>query len=58
MSDHNDNDEDYFVDDALNFDDDDRDDVYIPYGIDDDDDDNVDVHDNYAWHNTSGYCRT
>ena len=64
MSDHNDNDEDDFVDDVLNVDDDDdngdddRDDVDIPYGIDDDGDDNVDVHDDDACHNTFGYCRT
>ena len=64
MSDHNDNDEDDFVDDVLNVDDDDdnedddRDDVDIPYGIDDDGDDNVDVHDDDSCHNTFGYCRT
>ena len=64
MSDHNDNDEDDFVDDVLNVDndddneDDDRDDVDVPYGIDDDDDDNVDARDDDACHNTSGYCRT
>ena len=63
MSDHNDNDDDDFVDDVLNADndDDDQDYVDVPYGInddDDDDDDNVDVHDDDACHNTSGYCRT
>ena len=63
MSDHDDDD---FVDDVLNADDDndneddDQDYVDVPYGIDDDDDDddNIDVHDDYARHNTFGYCRT
>ena len=56
MSDHNENDDDDFVDNVLNAnDDDDQDDVDIPYGIDDD---NVDVHDDDACHNTSGYYRT
>ena len=65
MSNHNDNDEDDFVDDVLNVDNDDddkenydQDDVDVPYGIDDDDDDNVDAHDDDACHNTSRYCRT
>ena len=52
---HNDNDDNGFVDDVLNDDDDDQDDVDVPYGIDDYDDDNVDVHDDDACHNTSGY---
>ena len=48
MSDHNDNDDDDFVDDVLNVvDDDDQDDVDVPCGIDDD-----------TCHNTSGYCKT
>ena len=57
MSDHNDNDEDDFVDDVLNVDndddneDDDQDYVDVPYGIDDDDDDNIDVHDDDTCHN-------
>ena len=65
MSDHNDNDEDDFVDDVLNVnddddnEDDDQDDVDVPYDIDDDDDDdNVDVHNDDTCHNTSGYCKT
>ena len=58
MSDHNDNDDDDFVDDVLNAnDDDDQDDVDVPYGIDDDYD-NVDAHDDDTCHHTSGYCRT
>ena len=63
MSDHNDNNDNDFVDDVLNADDDDYQ-YYldVPYGIDDDDDDddddNVDVHDCDACHNTSRYCRT
>ena len=51
MRDHNENDDDDFVDDVLNADDDDyQDDVDVPYGIDDDDDDddNADVHDDDA----------
>ena len=61
MSDHNDNDEDDFVDDVLNVDDDDdnEDDdqeyVDVPYGIGDDDDGNIDVHDDDACHNTYVY---
>ena len=60
MSDHNDNDNDDFIDDVLNAadDDDNEDDVDVLYGIDDDDDDNVDVHDDDACHNTYGYYRT
>ena len=59
MRDHNDNDDDDFVDDVLNVDDDDDQyDVNVPYGIDDDDEDNIDVHDDDACHNTFGYCRT
>ena len=64
MHDHNENDNDDFVDDVLNADnddvneDDDQDDVDVPYGIDDDDDDNVDVHDDDTCHNTSGYYKT
>ena len=60
MCDHNDNDDDDFVDDVLDFDDDDnnedddQDDVDLPYGIDDDDD-NVNVHDDDACHNTYVY---
>ena len=58
MSDHNDNDENYFFDDVLNADDDDdQDDVDVPYGIDYDDDDNVNVHDDDTCHNTSRYCK-
>ena len=63
MCDHNENDGDDFVDDALDVDDDDdneddgQDDVDVPYGTDDDDDDKFDVHDDDACHNTSGYCR-
>ena len=58
MCDHNDNDDDHFLDDVLNADDDDdQDDVDVPYGIDDDDDGNLDVHDDEACHNTSRYCR-
>ena len=57
MCDHNDSDNDDFVDDVLDADDDDdQDDVDVPYEIDEDDD-NVDVHDDDACHNTSGYCR-
>ena len=61
MSDHNDYDEDDFLDDVFNDDDDDdneyddQDDVDVPYGIDDDDDDNIDVHVDEACHNTSRY---
>ena len=58
MSDHNDNDDDDFVDGVLNTDDDDddQDDVDVPYVIDDgDDDDNVDVHNDDTCHNT---CNT
>ena len=59
MSDHNDNDDDDFVDDLLNADDDDDQyDVDVPSSIDDDDDDNVDVHDDDACHNPYGYYRT
>ena len=47
MSDHNDNDDDDFVD---------QHDVDVPYDIDDYDDDNFDVHDDDACHNTFGYC--
>ena len=60
MSEHNENDDDDFVDDVINVDDDndneddDQDDVDVQYGIDDDDD-NVDFHDDDACHNTSGY---
>ena len=57
MSDHNDNDDDYFVDDVLNADDD-HDDVDVPYAIDDDYDERINVHDDDACHNTYGYCRT
>ena len=58
MHDHNNNDDYDFVDDVLDAnDDDDQDDVVVPYGIDDDDD-NIDVHNDYACHNTSGYCKT
>ena len=52
MSDHNDNNDDNFVDDVLN---DDEYDIDVPYGINDDDDDNIDFHDDDACHNTSGY---
>ena len=60
MCDHNDNNDNDFVDDVLNADDDDNEDdnqydVDVPYAIDDD---NIDVHDDDACHNTSGYCRT
>ena len=65
MTDHNDNDDDDFVNDVLNVEDedynedDDQDDVDVPYGIDDDDDDTVDVHDDdIACHNNSGYFKT
>ena len=64
MNDHNENDDDDFVDNVLNVDnddaneDDDQDDVDVPYGIDDDDDDNIDVHNDDPCHNTSLYCRT
>ena len=52
MCDHNDNDEDDFVDDLLNaYDDDDQYYVDVPYGINDDDDDD-------RCHNTSGYFKT
>ena len=54
MCDHNDNDDDDFVDDVLNADDDDQYDVGVPYGIDDDDD-NVNVHNDDACHNTYVY---
>ena len=64
MTDHNENDDDYFVNDVLNVEneddnkDDDQDDVDVPYGIDDnDDDDNINVHDDDACHNTYGYYR-
>ena len=60
MRDHNDNDNDDFVDDVLDVDDnedDDQDYVYVPYGIDDYDD-NVDVHNDDACHNTSVYYGT
>ena len=53
MSDHNENDDDDFIDDVLNVDDDDQDDFDVPYDIDDDDDDdNVDVHNDDTCHNT------
>ena len=60
MCDHNENDDDDFVDDVLNVDDDDddQDDVDVPYGIDDDDDENFDVHNDDTCHNTSAYCKT
>ena len=62
MTDHNDNDDDDFLNDVFNveYQDDneqDQDDANVPYGIDDDDY-NVDVQDDDACHNTSGYCRT
>ena len=63
MRDHNENDDDDFVDDVLNVDDgddngdDNQDDVDVPYGINDDDD-NIVVHHDDACHNTYGYCRT
>ena len=59
MSDHNENDDDDFLDDVLNANnDDDQDDVDVPYDIDDDDDNNINVHDDDACYNTSGYCKT
>ena len=65
MREHNDNYDDYFVDDVLNVDDDDdnedddQDDVDVPCGInDDDDDDNVNVHNDDTYHNTCRYCKT
>ena len=59
MTNHNDNDDDDFVNDVLNVEDenDDQDDVDVPYGIDDDDD-NVIVHNDDACHNTYVYYRT
>ena len=62
MCDHNENDDNDFVDDVLNVDDDneddDQDDVDVPYVIDDDDDDNnVDVHNYDTCHNTSRYYK-
>ena len=49
MCDHNDNDDDAFVDAVLNAADDDDN--------EDDDDDNVDVHNDDTCHNTSRYCK-
>ena len=63
MRDHNDNDDDDFIDDVLNVGDgddnevDNQDDVDVPYGIDGDDDDNVDVDNDDRCHNTSRYCK-
>ena len=59
MCDHNENDDDDFVDDVLNAttandnEDDDQDDVDVPYGIDDDDDD-INVNNDKTCHNTFG----
>ena len=50
MSDHNENDDDDFVDDVLNADDHDDN--------EEDDDDNVNVQNDDTCHNTSGYCKT
>ena len=59
MTDHNDNDDDDFLNDVFNVEyqddnEDDQDDANVPYGIDDDDDVNIDVLDDDACHNTLG----